>query len=69
MNFVYCILTEVMFDRHGNVTLHKYSELGRGKFGIVRLVEEKETLKHFAAKCIKTRKRVINFVIYIAKFE
>ena len=48
-----------MFDGHANVTFYKYSELGRGKFGIVRLVEEKETLKHFAAKCIKTRKRAI----------
>ena len=34
------------------------SELGRGKYGVVHLVEEKETRKYFAQKCIKTRKRV-----------
>jgi len=36
---------------------NEISELGRGKYGIVHLVEEKDTLKQFAAKCIKTRKR------------
>ena len=34
------------------------SELGRGKYGVVHLVEEKETRKYFAMKCIKTRKKV-----------
>ena len=40
-----------------NIIINK-SELGRGKYGVVHLVEEKETRKYFALKCIKTRKRV-----------
>merc|ERR1711953_126115 len=36
---------------------NEISELGRGKFGVVHLVEEKETKKLLAAKCIRTRKR------------
>ena len=44
--------------QHLNVYIRIYSELGRGKFGVVHLVEEKETKKLLAAKCIRTRKKV-----------